>query len=69
MILSALETQTLCCYSGCSILSSSILFFFFLLYFPTDICARFSSLETSDRLKTLTQCIECSQFAVDYFFR
>ena len=40
-----------------------------LLLLPTNICARFSRLETlnCDRTETLTQCADWSQFIIDFF--
>ena len=35
----------------------------------TEVFARFCSMETRDRIETLTQRAELSQFAVDYFFK
>ena len=46
--MSALETQTPCCYCGLSIISSLLSFSFFLFHFPAKICARFSVLETGE---------------------
>lgn len=51
---SAFLTQTPYCYCGCSVLS----FFFFLFHFYTEICAGYSSFETSAmdlKLQHITQ--------------
>jgi len=56
---SALETQTPCCYWK--------IFFVLLITLSHQIYARFSSLEMSAIIETLMQCAEWSQFAVDYF--
>jgi len=63
---SALKTQTRCCY--CSV-SSVFLSSVFLFYLLIKICAHFfSSLETSViDLKLYHKCAEWSQFLVDYF--
>jgi len=60
---SALKTETPCCYCGFSILSS--FFFFFLFHSLTKICALFSG-NKRDRIKTLTQLAEWSLLMIDY---
>ena len=63
MIVSALETQTPCCYS-----------FFFVIYFSFFIPLSYRNLRSlllfgnrRDRIQTLTQLVEWSSFVVDYF--
>ena len=62
---SELETQISWCYWGCSMLSSSFLFFLFL--FLTKFTLALPLWKFSVIIETLMQCTEWSQFAVDYF--
>lgn len=44
----------------------SIFFFFFLSFFSSEICARFSTLETARLTQNFNTVCSRSQFAVDY---